>query len=375
VGADTAPFGADTVLFGADTALVGGDTAPFGADTVLFGAETALVGADTAPFGGDTAPVGADTAPFGGDTAPVGADTAFVGVDTAPFGAETAPVGADTAHFGADTAFVGVDTAPFGADTVPFGADTVLFRADTALFGADTVLLGVDTAPFSADTAPFGADTVLSGKIVGAMSTNDDDPAAAELEARLHAATIGRLVPLTGPIVLVDYDPTWPRLFAREAERTRSALGDGVLGLEHVGSTSVPGLTAKPIIDIVLVVADSAHEPSYVPQLESAGYVLRIREPDWFQHRLFKGPDTNINMHVFSAGCPEIDRMLRFRDWLRDHDEDRVLYEHEKRALAQRAWRYVQGYADAKSRIVEEILGRAQKGGGAHEEEEIAGGQ
>ena len=90
-----------------------------------------------------------------------------------------------------------------------------------------------------------------------------------------------------------------------------------VLRLEHVGSTSIPGLAAKPIIDIVLVVADSADEAAYVPALEAAGYVLRIREPGWFEHRVLNGPDTKVNLHVFSDGCPEIGRMLAFRDRLR----------------------------------------------------------
>ena len=83
------------------------------------------------------------------------------------------------------------------------------------------------------------------------------------------------------------------------------------------------GLCAKPIIDMLLVVTNSADEPSYVPVLESSGYTLRIREPEWFEHRLFKGPDTDINLHVFSSGTSEIDRMLRFRDWLRTNDADR----------------------------------------------------
>ena len=82
----------------------------------------------------------------------------------------------------------------------------------------------------------------------------------------------------------------------------RLALGDRVVRIEHTGSTSVPGLSAKPIIDISLEVPDSADEETYVPSLEAAGYVLTIREPDWFEHRLFKGPDTNVNLHVFSAG-------------------------------------------------------------------------
>jgi GrpB-like predicted nucleotidyltransferase (UPF0157 family) len=139
-----------------------------------------------------------------------------------------------------------------------------------------------------------------------------------------------------GPITLVEYDPNWPRLFAREADRIRIVLGDTALHIEHVGSTSVPGLAAKPIIDLLLIVAHSADEPSYVPNLEAAGYVLRIREPDWFEHRLFKGPDTDINLHVFSVGASEIDGMLHFRDWLRATDADRDYYARVKRDLAKR---------------------------------------
>ena len=129
--------------------------------------------------------------------------------------------------------------------------------------------------------------------------------------------------------------------------------------LEHVGSTSVPELAAKPCIDILLVVQDSSDEPSYVPALESAGYVLRIREPGWYEHRLLKGPDTAVNLHVFSSGCVEIDRMVRFRDWLRTHIEDRALYERTKRDLASLRWKYTQNYADAKTAVVGQILARA----------------
>ena len=179
-------------------------------------------------------------------------------------------------------------------------------------------------------------------------------------DEELQAVTVGPLEPHEAPITLVAYDPDWPRLFRREAGRMRAALGPVALRIEHVGSTSVPGLVAKPIIDVLLVVPDPADEPGYVPQLQAAGYVLRIREPDWFEHRLFKGPDTDVNLHVFTAGCPEIDRMLLFRDWLRAHPEDRDLYARTKRELAKREWKYVQNYADAKTEIVQEILARAR---------------
>jgi GrpB-like predicted nucleotidyltransferase (UPF0157 family) len=180
-------------------------------------------------------------------------------------------------------------------------------------------------------------------------------------EEEMQAVTVGALQPLTAPIQIVDYDPEWPRLFEREEARMTALLGDRVVALEHAGSTSVPGLAAKPIIDIVLVVADSADEASYVPALEAAGYRLRIREPDWFEHRLLKGPDIDINLHVFSAGCPEIGRMLRFRDHLRANDADRRLYEQTKRELAGRDWKYTQNYADAKTAVVEQIIARAER--------------
>ena len=126
-------------------------------------------------------------------------------------------------------------------------------------------------------------------------------------EAQILASRIGHVQPLNGRIVLADYDPAWPHLFAREAERIRNTLGTRALRIEHAGSTSVPGLAAKPIVDMILEVADSADEAAYVPAMEQAGYVLRIREPDWFEHRLFNGPDTVIGLHVFSAGSPEIE--------------------------------------------------------------------
>jgi GrpB-like predicted nucleotidyltransferase (UPF0157 family) len=178
-------------------------------------------------------------------------------------------------------------------------------------------------------------------------------------DEELAAVRIGAPEVLDSTIRLDDYDPSWPSLFEREAERIRGALGEAALLIEHVGSTSVPGLAAKPRIDIVMAVADSSSEAAYVPAMESAGYVLRIREPDWYEHRAFKGPDTDVNLHVFSAGCPEIHRMVRFRDHLRSNPDDRKLYEATKRELAARTWKFTQHYADAKTRVVEEIMARA----------------
>jgi GrpB-like predicted nucleotidyltransferase (UPF0157 family) len=178
-------------------------------------------------------------------------------------------------------------------------------------------------------------------------------------EAEILAATVGEPPPQYRDVVIADYDPVWPRWFERAAEQIRAALGDKVLQLDHVGSTSVPSLAAKPLIDINLVVADTTDEDAYVPSLEAIGYELRVREPDWFEHRLLRGYDPPVNLHVFPKGCEEVERMLRFRDRLRTHPEDRELYERTKRELAAQEWKYVQNYADAKSAVVAEILGRA----------------
>jgi len=189
--------------------------------------------------------------------------------------------------------------------------------------------------------------------------TQPDDNRPPLSGEQIRASTVGALQPESGRILIVDYDPCWQELFQREAARIRAALGTRTLRIEHTGSTAVPGLAAKPVIDLLLVVSDSGDESAYVPLLEAAGYVLRIREPGWNEHRMLKGPDTDINLHVLSDGCPEIDRMLAFRDWLRHNSADRDLYARTKLALAGKEWKYVQNYADAKSAVVEEILARA----------------
>jgi len=178
-------------------------------------------------------------------------------------------------------------------------------------------------------------------------------------EADIQAYTVGDAQPLGGPVQLAEYDSAWSELFTREAARIKHVLGGTATRVEHVGSTSVPGLAAKPVIDIVMEVADSSDESTYVTPLESHGYKLRIREPDWWEHRMLKGPDTDVNLHVFTIGCSEADRMVRFRDHLRSNPSDRELYEAKKRELASREWVYTQNYADAKTDVIEEISARA----------------
>ena len=165
---------------------------------------------------------------------------------------------------------------------------------------------------------------------------------------------------LDRPVVLADPDPAWTAAAAELVVEARRALGPVALLLEHVGSTAVPGLPAKPVLDLVLGVEDPADEASYVPSLEGIGYELYVREPEWHEHRLLRraGPPA-VNLHVFAARSTEVERMLAFRDRLRSDPDDRALYARTKQELARRTWAYVQDYADAKSAVVEEILGRA----------------
>ena len=184
-------------------------------------------------------------------------------------------------------------------------------------------------------------------------STSDD---------RLARVTVGDRIPHDDVIHLTPYDAAWPAAFDELAGVIRGALSGRVVRLEHVGSTSVPGLSAKPIIDMVLEVEDSTREEAYVPVLEARGFVLRIREPDWFEHRLLKAPEIAGNLHVFTRGCEEVERMVAFRDRLRAHEPDRRLYQETKVRLAARRWRHVQDYADAKSEVVRSILTRVDEG-------------
>ena len=162
-----------------------------------------------------------------------------------------------------------------------------------------------------------------------------------------------------GKIEISSYNPDWRRQFDDEAGRIRAALGTAALSIEHVGSTAVPGLAAKPVIDIHLVVADAAREKNYAPSLESAGYKMVIREPDWFEHRMFEGKTPRVNVHVFSKRCPEVERVRLFRDWLRQSAEDAALYAETKRRLAAGNWTSVQSYAHAKQDVIDEIMARA----------------
>jgi GrpB-like predicted nucleotidyltransferase (UPF0157 family) len=112
------------------------------------------------------------------------------------------------------------------------------------------------------------------------------------------------------------------------------------------------------------VVLDSADESAYLPQLEVAGYVLRVREPDWHEHRMFRTPEKDVHVHIYSADCPEIERNLIFRDRLRRNSADKRRYEQEKRELAAKEWADMNAYAEAKTEVIESIIAAEQAGGG-----------
>jgi GrpB-like predicted nucleotidyltransferase (UPF0157 family) len=178
-----------------------------------------------------------------------------------------------------------------------------------------------------------------------------------ELEAYLSTVLIGAI---EHPVIeIVDYDPDWPRRFSHESSRIHAALAGGERRIEHIGSTAVPGLAAKPIVDVLLVVEDAAAEGTYLPALEAAGYVLRVREPDFFEHRMLRTPVKDVHVHVFPPDSPEIGRYLLLRDRLRTHPADRDLYARTKRRLASRSWPTVQHYAEAKTDVIEAIIARA----------------
>ncbi|KAI1177263.1 GrpB domain protein [Nemania sp. FL0916] len=165
------------------------------------------------------------------------------------------------------------------------------------------------------------------------------------------------------PLKIVEYNPEWPALFASVSQRIREALGDRAVVIEHVGSTSVPGLAAKDVIDIDLVVPDPADEDAYVPALQAAGFQFLFREPKWYEHRFFhlQSEDPYTNLHVFGPSSPELVRHRMFRDWLREHEDDRRIYTEVKREAAEAsaaAGEGVQKYNDRKEPVLRDILRR-----------------
>jgi len=186
---------------------------------------------------------------------------------------------------------------------------------------------------------------------VGEDGQVDDDHLDAVLDAVLVGGRERRAIVLAAP------DPTWPATFERHRVVIGRALGAGARRIDHVGSTSVPGLAAKPIVDIQVTVDDPDDEPAFGPALERAGYEPRVREP---RHRMFRTPARDVHVHVWAAGSDDERRHVLFRDWLRVDAADRTRYEDAKRALAGRRWRDMNYYAEAKAPVISEIMERAE---------------
>lgn len=193
------------------------------------------------------------------------------------------------------------------------------------------------------------------GPAPGPVEHCDDWLMNSEAEARLGAVLIGGREQRA--IVIVDYAQEWPERFGRLAEVIRDAVGAKALSIEHIGSTAVPGLAAKPIIDILLTVEDVADEAAYVAPLEGAGFVLRVRESG---HRMLRTPSKDVHLHVFSADSDAVPNYRDLRDWLRVDETDRALYSDTKRMLAQRQWADMNQYAEAKTSVIAQILARAR---------------
>jgi len=157
-------------------------------------------------------------------------------------------------------------------------------------------------------------------------------------------------------IEIISYDDSWPLKYVEHKNKIIEALGDSKINIEHIGSTAVPHLSAKPIIDILLVVKDSSNEDEYLDKMESAGYQLRVREPDFHEHRMFRTIERDVHIHILSNGSSEIERYISFRNRLRTNGLDRNNYEKLKLKLATKQWEDMNEYAEAKSEIIERII-------------------
>lgn len=173
------------------------------------------------------------------------------------------------------------------------------------------------------------------------------DVTSLELVGGPEAVTVG----------IHDYDAGWSAAFAEHRDRIRLALADVQVRIEHIGSTSVPGLAAKPIIDILVTVDDITAEEDYLDALLRAGYELRVREPG---HRLVRTPERDVHVHVYEQDARAADEYLLLRDRLRTDAADRALYEQTKRRLMQRRWDDMNAYADAKTAVIDAIKERAR---------------
>ncbi|MGC4796884.1 GrpB family protein [Micromonospora saelicesensis] len=175
-------------------------------------------------------------------------------------------------------------------------------------------------------------------------------------------------------VVIEEYDGAWAQRFIAVRSSLTEALGGLIIRVEHVGSTAVPGLAAKPVIDVDLVIGDTADESGYLPALQRLGYRLVLREPWWHGHRMLLSPAEDVNLHVWPQGAPEPVRHLLFRDWLRSHPHDRERYAATKRRLARDTAHRPRDYSLAKNDVIDEIYARIFAASAAAAEVDQPGG-
>jgi GrpB-like predicted nucleotidyltransferase (UPF0157 family) len=214
-------------------------------------------------------------------------------------------------------------------------------------------LLGTDPS------GPLGSGLLASGVLGANLRALQDG-----LHRRPRRSDVTALELVGGPepvrVELHDADPHWPERYREHRQRILDALGADAVAIEHIGSTSVPGLAAKPIVDIVVAVEDITAEEDSLDPLLAAGYVLRVREP---RHRMVRTPERDVHVHLYEQGAPEIDEYLLLRDHLRSDADDRALYERTKRELLSRSWDDMNDYADAKTEVILAIKARARRTG------------
>lgn len=161
-------------------------------------------------------------------------------------------------------------------------------------------------------------------------------------------------------IEIVPYSSAWPHQFQDHSTRIKDAIGEVALRIEHIGSTSVERLAAKPIIDILVVIADPSKEELYLQSLLNAGYELRVREPDYDNHRMFRTTERDVHIHIYPPSSEEVERYLIFRDFLRTNPEARDEYAALKQKLSESNWKDMNEYSAAKTSFIDEIITRAK---------------
>jgi len=162
------------------------------------------------------------------------------------------------------------------------------------------------------------------------------------------------------PVVIAAYDPGWPELFSALAASLRQSLGQTALRIDHIGSTSVPGLDAKPVVDVQISVVSFEPLDAFRIPIEGVGFVFRARNPDLTKRYFRERPgERRTHIHVRRAGSWSEQSNLLFRDYMRDHKEDAIRYADLKRRLAQQYGDDRYGYTDAKAPFIWEILAKA----------------